>query len=157
MASGAVYRGMNQRISFNGTNANMDTVSLDLVADDIPAIGFEDVYAADVAQPDYGTLYDDGATGVVGATLGGRGYWDATLNPQPQTSGTTNSVIPLVLPGLKVGAYIPSVRQYVSRFANRFYFMTYIRVLSARVGGEVRGRVDFNFNSKTCGRIIYPT
>ena len=133
-----LYRGVDMRAQFAGARTNLDTVSIDMVTDDIPAIGFEDVSPID------GFTYDDGAMGVVGHTIVGKGYWNAQQNPHGSP------------PSFNPGFYVISAQIFVSKVANRFYNYAAHRVLGGRMDGQMRGRVDFSFTNKSCGQIVYP-
>jgi hypothetical protein len=160
MAGANVYRGIGVRALFNGAALDHEQVSIDMQADDIPAVGFEDV------APD-GATYDDGAMGVIGHSISGSGYWDASLNPHNAA------------PGFRPGYYIQNCFIYLNKgistagsssfyagtptgfiYPNlnlaRFYYYAVVRCLQGRTTAQVRGRVDFNYTVKNCGMVVYP-
>lgn len=137
MATADIIRGFNGRVKQNGANVNAERFRLSGTADDIPAMGFEDV------DPD-GNLYDAGVPGVIGAALQVSGYWSSINNPHADP------------PSIRTGVQVPNIFLYVNKVTNRFFAMPSIRILGCDVASEIKGRVDLSYNAKTNGKITYP-
>jgi hypothetical protein len=167
MASSGVVKGTDGRVligcNFNynggaativantGTKINADTWKLAGKADDIPAVGFEDV-AYD------GNVYDAGNTSLIYGDITFSGYWDFNQNPH------TNP------PNLRIGAVLGNpnpltgnaglsnggVALYVSKNNNKYFVFQSIRILALDVGGNLKTRVDLNVSAKSNGTIWYP-
>jgi hypothetical protein len=131
MARTNIQRGIDGRISINGTFVSLERWRISTTADDIPAIGFEDVSDAGA--------FDDGDTGLVTTVLSCSGYFDVINNPH-------NSP-----PGIVPGAILANVRFYLSKANNKFYLFPEIRVLQVEVNDELRQRVDISFTAKANG------
>lgn len=139
MPASGVLRGVDGRVTINSTNVNAEEYEHADQADDIPAIGFEDVDAPT------GITFDDGATGVVGANVSFKGYWDLNLNPHTDP------------PKIKVGQRLTGCKLYLQKGGTKCFTYSILRLLSTRVGAQLRGRVDLQVQSKTGGPFTWPS
>lgn len=133
-----VIAGTDGRLAIDGTNLNLDQYSLEIQADGIPAVGFEDV-AAD------GAIWDQTKPGMRRGKLKASGYWDAGLNPHDDP------------PGITVGAELTNVHLFVSKTTNRYYVCgDSITVLSCTIDNKIKDRVNFSFSADCNGEVVYP-
>lgn len=137
MARAGVLRGIDGRVSVNGQNLQLEQYRISIVADDIPALGFEDVTTT--------AAYDIGDTGVITTTISAAGYWDASLAPHSSP------------PGLVAGAILTTFKVFVSKSTVRVFTFPEIRVLQCEISGQLRTRVDFSFTVRSNGSFTYAT
>lgn len=135
MARTQILKGTDGRITFGGTALHLERYRISITADDIPALGFEDVSIT--------AAYDIGDTGVITTVLSASGFWSAGNNPHASP------------PGIVGGAIISSAKFFLKKDGSRLFTFTEIRILQVEINNELRSRVDFAFTAKSNGAFTY--